>query len=71
MKVTLYRIYPVESPFLTDPGAGWRGPAAAGHQDVAAVFQDAADHLLDDVRHGGAPSAGPWSLADCPVLVVQ
>jgi hypothetical protein len=34
------------------------GPAAADHQDVAAVFQDAADHFLDDVRHRqrrGAP----------------
>jgi hypothetical protein len=34
------------------------GPAAAGREDVAAVFQDQADHLLDDVRHRqrrGAP----------------
>jgi len=35
----------------TDACAGSRGPAAVGHEDVAAVFQDRADHLLDDVRH--------------------
>ena len=28
-----------------------RERAAAGYEDVAAVFQDPADHLLDDVRH--------------------
>ena len=26
-------------------------PAAARYQDIAAVLQDPADHLLDDVRH--------------------
>ena len=37
---------------------GTRKRAAALHQDIAAVFQDPAHHLLDDVRHRqrrGAP----------------